>query len=121
MSLKTFFVQIEEGALEALKAAGHVIEGFAIGETQQLVAQVKATDLGTTALNLVNAVSGHAASGEDKLTMVVSALVPALTKLQAAGGLGGLATSIEGFALEFAQSVYNDFKANVLAHLAAKA
>ena len=115
MSLKTLIVTIEEGAEDALKSIGGFLESFALGETQKLVAQVKQTDLGTTALNLIQAVNSHTGTGEEKLQMVVAALVPALTKLQNAGGLSGLVTSIEGFALEFAQSAYNDFKAILLA------
>lgn len=121
MSLKSFFISIEDDALAAIKAAGHVFESFAVGETQKLVAEVKTTDLGTTALNLINAVNSSSTTGVDKLSMVVGALVPALTKLQAGGGLAGLATSIESFALEFAQSAYNDFKTNVVSHIGSAA
>ncbi len=118
MSLKTFVVQIEDGMLDALKAAGTVLENFILGETQKLVAEVKASDLGTTALNIISALESHTGTGEEKFEMLVAAVVPALTKLVAGGGLAGLATTVEDFAIEFAQSAYNDFKANVLSKIA---
>lgn len=114
MSLKTFIVQIEDAALEALKSAGTVLEAFVITESQKLVAEAKASNLGTLALNLIEVFASHDATGAQKMASVVGALVPAIETFVAGGGLKGLAVSAEDFALEFAQSAYNDFKANVL-------
>ena len=109
MSLKTFIVKAEETALAALKEAGTIIEHFVISEEQALVAKVKASDLGTTAMNLISAFTSHAGSGEEKMSMLIGAVMPALKKVEAVGGLEGLKTSVEDFAREFGQSAYNDF------------
>jgi hypothetical protein len=109
--LKTVLVQVEETALDALKATGTVLEGFVITEGQKLVAEAKQSDLGSTALNLVAALESHNGTGAEKMEMLVAAVVPAIVKFIAVGGLAGLATSVESFALEFGQSVFNDFRA----------
>lgn len=111
MSLKTILIAVEQDVLDFLTGAGKAIAAFAISETQKLVAEVKQTDLGTLALNLVQLLASHDLAGPAKLDAVVAALVPALTALEAKGGLAGLVTSIEDFARELAQSAYNDFKA----------
>ena len=113
MSLKTILVTIEDTALAALKSAGTVLEGVVISDSQKLVAEVKQTDLGTTALNIISALESHTGTGAEKMEMLVADVVPALTKLVASGGLKGLVVSIESFALEFAQSAFNDFKAAI--------
>lgn len=56
--------------------------------------------------------------GSEKLETVVAALVPLITKLGASGGLSAVIASVESFAIEFAQSVFQDFKQNVVAKLA---
>lgn len=121
MTLKTVLVSIEDTALDALKAAGTVLDGFVISDGQKLVAEVKQTNLGTTALNVVSALDSKTMSGSDKMEIVVAALVPAITTLVSSGGLSGLVVTVEDFALEFAQSVFNDFKASVLPKLDAVA
>ncbi len=111
MTIKTFIVKAEETALAALKTAGTILEHFVVSEVQSLVAEVKTTPLGTTAMNIVSALTAHSGSGEEKMEMLIASVTPALTKLKAAGGLNSLGASIEDFAKEFGQSVYNDFKA----------
>lgn len=113
MSLSTILVAVETDALDVLKAAGKAFETFIITEGQKLVAEVKQTYVGTVALNIVQALENQSLSGEEKLETVVSAVVPLITKLAASGGLSSAIASVESFALEFAQSVYNDFKADV--------
>lgn len=115
----SFVTVLEQDAIDILKAAGHAIEAFAISETQKLVAQAKTTPLGTLALNLVGVFESHDMSGEAKMASVVAALVPAITALVAGGGLPGLGVSIADFALEFAQSSFNDAAA-ALAKVAAQ-
>lgn len=41
MSLKTIVLTIEEGAEDAIKAVGGVLESFVLTEAQKLVAEVK--------------------------------------------------------------------------------
>ncbi len=113
MSVSTILVAIETDALDVLKAAGKAFETFIITEGQKLVAEVKQTYVGTVALNVVQALESQTMTGEQKLETVVSAVVPLITKLVASGGISGAIASVESFALEFAQSVYNDFKADV--------
>ena len=105
------FAELADDVLAVLKAAGKEIETFVMSEGQKLVASVKQTGLGTTALNIISALESHTATGTEKMEMLIAALVPALNSLEANGGLKGLVTSIEDFAREFAQSAYNDFKA----------
>lgn len=111
MSLKTVLVTIETSALAALKEAGHIIEDFVISETQKLVALVKASDLGTKAMNIVSELESATDTGSEKMAKLIGMVAGDLADLHAAGGLAGLETSIESFAKEFGQSVYNDFKA----------
>ena len=56
-----------------------------------------------------------------KLANVVTAVTPLIEKFVAAGGISGAIASVESFAIEFAQSVYNDFKADAAAVLAKQA
>ena len=109
----SIFVELEDDAIEILKSAGKAIEAFVLSEGQKLVAEVKQTYVGTVALNVISALQNHTMSGTDKLGAVVSAVVPLIQKLIATGGITGAITSVESFALEFAQSVYNDFKASI--------
>jgi hypothetical protein len=104
---------LADDAIAALKAAGIAVESFVLPEGQKLVAQAKQTTLGTLALNLIQVFENHDLDGAAKMTAVVAALVQAIEKFVAGGGLPGLVTSVEDFALEFGQSVFNDFKADI--------
>ena len=73
MSLKTIVLEIEETAIAAVKSLGGVVKSFVVTETQKLVAQTKATPLGTTAMNIVSALTSHTASGNEKMEMLIAA------------------------------------------------
>ncbi|MGI4732274.1 MAG: hypothetical protein ACRYFW_11040 [Janthinobacterium lividum] len=62
-------------------------------------------------MNIVSALESHTATGAEKMEMLIAAVTPALAKLKTSGGLSGLTTSAENFAKEFAQSVFNYFRA----------
>lgn len=51
---------------------------FILGETQKLVAQVKQTEVGTLALNLIGVCKDHGASGEEASSSTFSASYPGL-------------------------------------------
>lgn len=116
----TTITELTDDALAVLKAAGKDVVGFALSEGQKLVAEAKQSNLGTLALNLIQIMENHTMSGVSKMSAVVGALIPAVQEFIAGGGLKGLLTSVLSFALEFAQSVYNDFKADI-AQVAARA
>ncbi len=109
----SIFAELEDDAIAILKAAGKAIETFVLSEGQKLVAEVKQTYVGTVALNVISALQSQAMSGDDKLGAVVSAVVPLIQKLISSGGISSAISSVESFALEFCQSVYNDFKAAI--------
>lgn len=109
----SIFAELEDDAIAILKGAGKAIETFVLSEGQKLVAEVKQTYVGTVTLNIISALENHSMSGADKLGAVVSAIVPLIQKLVATGGVSGAISSVESFALEFAQSVFNDFKASI--------
>ncbi|WP_267386548.1 hypothetical protein [Sphingomonas sp. GC_Shp_3] len=111
VTLKTFLIEAEDTAIAALKAAGHLIESFAVTECQKLVAQAKTLPVGTIAMNIVSALESHDASGPEKMVALIGAVTPALSILSTSDGLKGLETSVEDFAKEFGQSVFNDFRA----------
>lgn len=105
------FAELADDVLEVLKAAGKEVVTFVMSEEQKLVATAKQTRLGTDALNLISALESSSTSGATKMAAVVAALIPIATDFVATGGLSGLVNSVEDFVREFAQSVYNDFKA----------
>lgn len=111
MTLKTVLVEIEDAALDALKAAGHIFENIVVTNTQTVVAKLKTLPIATTAMNLISSLVAHAGTGESKMNMLVGALTAGLQQVQASGGLVGLAISLLDLAKEFGQSLYNDFKA----------
>ena len=110
--------ELEDDAVAVLKAAGKIVVPFVLTEGQKLVAEVKQTYVGTVAMNVVSALENQQMDGSEKLATVVAAVVPLITKLVASGGVSGAIASVESFALEFAQSVYNDFKADAAAVIA---
>jgi hypothetical protein len=106
-------VQLEDDVVSFLKSAGKEFVSFFLSEGQKLVAAAKQTYLGTLALNLVQTLESQALTGEQKMETVIAMITPAIQKFVASGGLPGLVTSVEDFAIEFAQSVYNDFRADI--------
>jgi hypothetical protein len=111
--MTTILAVLEADVVTFLKAAGKEVETFFLTETQKLVAQAKATYLGTLGLNLIQTLESQTLSDEAKMATVVAMIAPAIQKFVDNGGLPGLVTSVEDFALEFCQSLYNDFKADL--------
>jgi hypothetical protein len=111
MSLKTILVTIEEHAIAELRHIGGIIEQVVISIGQKLVAEVKDSDLGTRAMNLISDLASKEMDGKAKMAKLLDDITGDLQALHAAGGLKGLETSIENFAKEFGQSAYNDFVA----------
>ena len=113
MTLKTVLVEIEDTAIDVLKEAGTIIEGIVITIGQQLVAKAKATPVGTMAMNVISLLESHQMTGEAKMASLIGMVTPAITHLEASGGLKGLETSVDDFVREFAQSAFNDFAAAI--------
>ncbi|HLY90841.1 MAG TPA: hypothetical protein VKQ27_17800 [Acetobacteraceae bacterium] len=112
-NMTTILAVLEADAIAILKAAGKAVESFFLTETQKFVAQAKQTYLGTLGLNLIQTMESQSLTGEQKMETVVAMLVPAIEKFVASGGLPSLVGSVEDFAREFAQSLFNDFAADV--------
>ena len=114
MSVETVLVTIEKGALAALKAAGHIVEGIVITETQALVSKLKDTAVGTAAMNTIEMLEETGKTGAEKMAELVTKQGPALaTAIEGAGGLKGLGVTLESIGGEFFNSLVNDFKSAV--------
>ena len=86
MSLKTVLVTIETSALAALRHAGHIIEDVVISIGQKLVAEVKQSDLGTRAMNLISELASTDHDGPTKMANLLDQLRDDVNALHAAGG-----------------------------------
>lgn len=117
MPVKTFLIKAEETALDALKSAGTIIEHIVITDTQAFVAEVKQLPIATLAMNLIEALMSHSLTGAQKMASVIGMLKPAVQAYKDAGGLQGLATSVEHIAEEAGQSLFTDVE-NALAKVA---
>lgn len=109
----SIFTELTTEAEAALKAAGIAIETFVVTEAQKAVVILKQQDITTRALNLISAIASKSLTGTQKMTVVITDLESDYAAFVAAGGLKGLLAEGESVLRQFAQSVYDDFSADV--------
>lgn len=119
-TVSTILIEVETDVLDFLKSAGKELKSFALTETAKLVAEVKATYVGTVAMNLIQVFDSQEMTAAEKFDAVVTTVVPLINKLVASGGVSKAIVSVEDFARELVQSAYNDLKA-ALAKVAGEA
>jgi hypothetical protein len=110
----SIFVELADDAVDFLKEAGHELKEFIVTEAQKAVIFLKQNEpLVTKALNLISLAASKSVSGADKMNGVIAAITDIAHTFIAEGGFSGLLAKGVDLVREFAQSVFNDFKAQV--------
>lgn len=87
-------------------------------EAQKVLLAASQTTFGTHILNMISAVNGVAASGQDKMNSIVSAALTLGEDFLAGGGWTGVFTAVADFVRGVAQMLFADFQ-NDIAKVAA--
>ncbi len=116
----SIFVELKDDALEFLKEAGHELKEFVVTEAQKAVIFAKQNEpLVTKTLNLISLMMSKSMTGTQKMSEVIASIQDIFATFMEEGGFTGLIKKGADLVRQFAQSVYDDFKAGLLSHLTA--
>ena len=106
------FAELADDAIELLKKAGHAIVTFVVAEEQKAVVVLKQHDtIVTKAMNLISDLEDSSHDGTARMDKVIGDLSDDYDAFTTAGGFEGILESGVNVLRQFAQSVFDDFKA----------
>lgn len=109
-----FLVTTATAAFDTVKAEvgkiEHVVETIAVSEVHVVLAKAKDSDLGTRAMNLLEGFEEKGLTLAEKAAKLLPAIRDDVQAFHDAGGLEGLALSVEHFAETAAMSFAADFE-----------
>ena len=126
MTIATFFKHIfggsPDGALTAVSAASPAavtaVKTFASSTAQQVIAGLKATDIGSVVAADIATVESTGLSGAAKFDQVVATTVPLILKYAEGGGIAAVEADVVGIAQGLVQTIYLDVQSTSFAKLA---
>lgn len=109
--MTSIITEITDEAEKLLSEAGIVLKKIAVSITQEAVALVKETSLGTDIMNLISAAASTSYSGVRKFENVIAAAEKGYADFVSGGGLAGLELAGINILRQLVQSLYDDFVA----------